>query len=115
MSCHLSPICLFESALVAIALTAFSGAEAANDQKTSDKSDVAVGETRCFLGHQDSVWALAVSPDGSRLLSSGGDRTVRLWDVETGRELGQLKGHKHWGVFCVAFSPDGRRAAAGCT
>jgi len=115
MKCHLSPIWLIETALVAIALVAYADAEASDDQKTSDKSDVGVGEIRCFLGHEDTVWAVAASPDGRRLLSSSGDRSVRLWDLETGKELRRLKGHKHWGVFCVAFSPDGRRAVSGCT
>ena len=49
----------------------------------------------------------AVSPDGKRMLSWGDDRTVRLWDVETGKELRKLEGHtdKAAGV----FSPDGKQ------
>jgi WD40 repeat protein len=39
---------------------------------------------------------------------------MRLWDVETGKELRVFKGHTHW-VACVAFSPDGKTAlSAGC-
>ena len=51
-------------------------------------------------------FALAFHPDGSRLASAGADRTVRLWDVNGGREVLTLRGH-HDRVLGVAFSPDG--------
>ena len=40
-----------------------------------------------------SVPALAFSPDGKRLLTGGHDRTARLWDVATGKEVRKLEGH----------------------
>ena len=55
---------------------------------------------------------MAFSPDGSRALSGSMDSTVRLWDVETGRELRRLQGHDGL-VTALAFSPDGRRALSG--
>jgi WD40 repeat protein len=55
---------------------------------------------------------LALAPDGRRALAtSWGDRAVRLWDLEAGREV-----HR-WVLeappTAVAFSPDGRRAVTG--
>ena len=47
------------------------------------------------------------------LLSGSIDRTVRLWDVETGEEI--LKLETESGITSVAFSPDGWLFAAGCT
>lgn len=46
------------------------------------------------------------------LASGSADRTINLWDVETGKLLHSLKGHEI-AVYTVAFSPDGRVLASG--
>jgi WD40 repeat protein len=51
------------------------------------------------------------SPDGSRIAAAGADRTVRVWDAATGREVRTLHGHTGE-VSCVAYSPDGYRIAS---
>ncbi len=65
-----------------------------------------------FLGHGGPVRTLALSPDGSRVLSGGFDYTARLWDFGTQTELAVLQGHDA-PVNVVAFLPDGRRALTG--
>jgi WD40 repeat protein len=58
-------------------------------------------------GHAAEVFALAFAPDGRLLASAGSDHVIRLWDVETGSEVGALNGHTG-SVRAVAFSGDGR-------
>ncbi|WP_426513498.1 Hsp70 family protein [Dactylosporangium sp. McL0621] len=58
------------------------------------------------------VSSVALSPDGLRLASAGGDKSLRLWDLASGRSVVQsLTGHTDW-VRSVAFSPDGHRLAS---
>jgi WD40 repeat protein len=74
--------------------------------------DLATGRVLDLPGHTGVVRGLACSPDGRRLATGSGDRTITLWDTTTGEEVFTLGGHTA-GVICVAFSPDGRRIASG--
>ena len=68
-----------------------------------------VGEIRRFEGHTEGVGSVAYAADGRRALSGSNDNTVRLWDVETGKELRRFEGHADH-VTTVAISPNGRLA-----
>jgi WD40 repeat protein len=48
-------------------------------------------EIRRFTGHTGEIRCLAVSADGRRLLSGSVDHTVRLWDIDNGKELATVK------------------------
>ena len=56
-----------------------------------------------------AAWRSA--PTASASSPAADDKTVKVWDAQTGQELLTLKGHTH-GVHSVAFSPDGKRLAS---
>jgi WD40 repeat protein len=62
-------------------------------------------------GHAGWVEALVPLPDG-QLASGGRDGTIRLWDLNTGREGHRLEGHASW-VTALVMLPDGRLASGG--
>jgi hypothetical protein len=64
---------------------------------------------RTLESHSSEVNGVALSPDGRRVLSAAWDNTLKVWDLENGRELCVLEGHSS-GVYGVVVSPDGRRA-----
>ena len=67
-----------------------------------------------FVGHSDLVGAVALSPDGKYVVTGSWDKTARLWDVRTGKEIRQFIGHTDC-VDIVAFSPDGSNIlTSGC-
>src|SRR5262249_14614689 len=71
-------------------------------------------EVQRLAGHSDVVWTVALSSDGCRALSGSQDRTVRLWDTDTGKEAcPTMKGHTEV-ISSVAFLPDGTRALSAC-
>jgi WD40 repeat protein len=49
-----------------------------------------------LTGHGDWVRAVAVSPDGRRAVTASNDRTHKVWELESGRELQTLSGHAGW-------------------
>ena len=59
-------------------------------------------------GHTDFVNSASFSPDGKRIVSASQDKTVRIWDAQTGKLLQTLEGHTGW-VYSASFSPDGKR------
>lgn len=63
-------------------------------------------------GYSVYIRCLSFSEDSRILASGGNDQTIKLWDVETGKELATLKGHSSR-VGALAFSRDGRTLASG--
>jgi WD40 repeat protein len=63
-------------------------------------------------GHTDAVWRVAFSADGKLLASSSNDKTVRLWDPQTHKQLVVIPMGTI--VYGMAFSPDGTRLATAC-
>ncbi len=68
-----------------------------------------IEETHILVGHQNKVWDVAFDPTGKLVFSASEDATIRWWDVETGREVGQFTKHKK-PILTLELSPDGNRA-----
>jgi len=68
--------------------------------------------TTVAAGHSAPVVAVAFRADSRWLATGSMDKTAKLWEVATGRELRTLRSHAGW-VTSVAFSPDGRWLVTG--
>jgi len=85
-----------------------------DDVKPFDFKNLAEGSVgpptnfRAFDGHTDAVRSVGFSPDGSLLLSSSQDNTVRVWDFEAAQALKTFRGHGGR-VQAAAFLSDGKR------
>src|SRR5207302_1033107 len=56
-------------------------------------------------------FCVTFSPDGQYLLKEGAEHTLSVWDARTGQERGILGRHAD-DIWCLIFSPDGRRLAS---
>jgi WD40 repeat protein len=80
---------------------------------SSDKAariwNVQTGQTLHTLANDDTVQAVAISPDGRSAISGCSDGTIRLWDVESGSRLGEIRVKDP--IRRIKFSTDGGRFA----
>ncbi|MEW6496406.1 MAG: WD40 repeat domain-containing protein, partial [Cyanobacteriota bacterium] len=67
---------------------------------------------RTLSGHSYGVTAVAISPDGTKVISGSSDKTLEVWHLDRGEELLTLEGHSY-GVTAVAISPDGTKVISG--
>lgn len=69
------------------------------------------GCQRILDGHDNVIWHVTFSPDGTLLASGALDSTIRLWRVSDGTLLHTLRADDH--ILTVAFAPDGALLASG--
>ncbi|MCC0179484.1 caspase family protein [Waterburya agarophytonicola K14] len=71
-------------------------------RKNSDSKQKLV---KTISAHEDIINQIKYSPDGKIIASAAWDKTIKLWDAETGKLIDTLIGHQD-GVNTIAFTPD---------
>ena len=69
-------------------------------------------QTAVLSGHFEAVGSLAFMPDGSSLVSGSNDKTIKLWDMQTGGVVKTFHGHTDR-VISVSISADCTMIASG--
>src|SRR5262249_46390191 len=73
------------------------------------------GSIAALKGHAEPVYSLAFSPDNKQVVTSSFDRTVKVWDAASGKEiksLGGSQGHQNI-ILTVSVNADGTLIATG--
>jgi WD40 repeat protein len=70
--------------------------------------NVVTGGQFVALENGSPIFSASFSLDGNRIVTASLDRTARVWDAATGRDIAVLKGHE-LALVSAAFSPDGTR------
>ena len=68
---------------------------------------------RTIAAHADWVRCLSFTPDSAQLISGSFDKTIKLWQLDTGEVIETLTDDRRKGVFALAVSPDGKLLASG--
>ncbi|MBL7859407.1 MAG: caspase family protein [Cyclobacteriaceae bacterium] len=69
-------------------------------------------ETVIQKGHELAVVTVSISPDSNYVATGSKDKSVKLWELHTGREVRSFLGHEAT-VTSIAFSPDGKFLITG--
>lgn len=86
---------------------------AVNEDTNAYVWDLVSGEQRAVLrGHKTYVMATAFSPDGKVLATGSKDGAIKLWDIESAKEVAELKDTPRpreslLPVRALVFAPDG--------
>ncbi|CAG8465476.1 663_t:CDS:10 [Diversispora eburnea] len=78
---------------------------------TRDETNYGVPR-KALTGHNHFVQDVVISSDGQFALSASWDKTLRLWDLNTGTTTRRFVGHEK-DVLSVSFSPDNRQIVSG--
>ena len=61
-----------------------------------------------LIGHDYYILCMTFTPDSTKLITAGRDKTIRIWDINTGTLIGEpLKGNESY-IKSIAISPDGK-------
>src|SRR5262245_60507668 len=98
-------------AVFAVAGVILAVTQAADKNRAHQRPGEPAGPGGMFVGHAGLVHAIKFAPDGQSIATAGADKTIRVWEVVTGKERLKLVGHAG-AVWSVAFAPDGKTLAS---
>jgi len=93
-------------------LLAACGVEASKKVIHEAAKGKAGGRPVVLEGHTSSVYGVAVTSDGKTVVSGSDDKTLKVWDLETGRCRATFEGHASY-VYGVAITSDGKTVVSG--
>ncbi|MFM6269383.1 MAG: hypothetical protein ACKPFA_23205, partial [Dolichospermum sp.] len=62
--------------------------------------------------HNEPIETIAITPDGTKIISGSQDKMIKVWDLATGKELISLSGH-NGSIKKIAITPDGTKIISG--
>ena len=68
--------------------------------------------SKTFIGHNNRVKSVAISSDNRYIASGSDDKTIKLWNIESGDLIKTFEDHKDW-VNSVSISSDSRYIVSG--
>jgi WD40 repeat protein len=77
------------------------------------KKTSAITHRQKFEGHTDHIWGIIHLPDGQRIITCSMDSSVRVWNVKSGKQIGNDWRDGDRAVYSIALSPDGKKVVSG--
>ncbi|KAG2047278.1 WD40 repeat-like protein [Suillus hirtellus] len=79
--------------------------------KTEETS--AITPCQKFEGHTSFVWGVTHLPGGQQIITCSLDGSLRVWNLKSGKQIGEDWRDGEAGVYCIALSPDGKKVVSG--
>ena len=74
----------------------------------------AIRPSRKFEGHARWVTGIIHLPGGQQIMTSSYDGSLRVWDLQSGKQIGNDWRDGGGTVYAIGLSPDGKKVASGC-
>jgi WD40 repeat protein len=80
---------------------------------TKKKETSAITHRQKFEGHTEGVGGVIHLPGGQRIITCSQDGSLRVWNVKSGKQIGDDWRDGDSGVWSIALSPDGKKVVSG--